>query len=94
MANMPNKEDYVKTGNDPDELLKIYTDWYDGSIRGMDAEIGRLLEALREMGLDQDTLMVWAADHGEEFWEHGRLLPRPQRLWRIEPGANGLPLAE
>src|SRR5258706_6282886 len=25
------------------------------------------------MKLDQDTLMVWAADHGEEFWEHGRL---------------------
>jgi arylsulfatase A-like enzyme len=25
------------------------------------------------MGLDQDTLMVWAADHGEEFWEHGKM---------------------
>lgn len=71
---LPHKDEYVKkTGNDPDELLKIYKDWYDGSIRGMDAEIGRLLEALREMGLDQDTLMVWAADHGEEFWEHNQL---------------------
>src|SRR6185295_16945727 len=59
---LPNKDEYLKTGNDPDELLKIYTDWYDGSIRGVDAEIGRLLEALRGMGLDQDTLMVWAAD--------------------------------
>jgi len=73
MDNMPTKAEYLKTGNKPDELLKIYTDWYDGSIRGVDAEIGRLLEALREMGLDQDTLMIWAADHGEEFWEHGRL---------------------
>lgn len=72
MDSMPSKEDYLTTGNDPNELLKIYTDWYDGSIRGVDAEIGRLLEALREMGLDQDTLMVWAADHGEEFWEHGK----------------------
>lgn len=70
---LPQKKDYLKTGNDPEELLKIYTDWYDGSIRGVDAEIGRLLEALREMGLDQDTLMVWGTDHGEEFWEHGRL---------------------
>ena len=73
MDNMPTKADYLKTGNNPEELLKIYMDWYDGSIRGMDAEIGRLLEALREMGLEQDTLFVWAADHGEEFWEHGRL---------------------
>ncbi|GEM_PF-609958 len=70
---LPAKQDYLKTGHDPAELLKIYMDWYDGSIRGADAEIGRLLEALREMGLDQDTLMVFAADHGEEFWEHGRL---------------------
>ena len=73
MDNMPAKAEYVKTGNPPEELLKIYTDWYDGAIRGMDAEIGRLLEALREMGLDQDTLMVWGTDHGEEFWEHGKL---------------------
>lgn len=70
---LPTKEDYLKTGHNPAELLKIYMDWYDGSIRGVDAEIGRLLEALRAMGIDQDTLMVFAADHGEEFWEHGRL---------------------
>jgi arylsulfatase A-like enzyme len=74
MFGLPRKDEYVaKTGNDPDELLKIYKDWYDGSIRGMDAEIGRLLEALREMGLEQDTLMVWGTDHGEEFWEHNQL---------------------
>jgi arylsulfatase A-like enzyme len=70
---LPSKEDYLKTRHDPEELLKIYKDWYDGSIRGMDAEIGRLLEALRDLGIEQDTLFVWGADHGEEFWEHGRL---------------------
>jgi arylsulfatase A-like enzyme len=73
MDSMPAKEEYLKTGNSPEELLKIYTDWYDGSIRGADAEIGRLLEALRDMGLEKDTLFVWATDHGEEFWEHGKL---------------------
>ena len=41
MFGLPHKDEYIaKTGNDPDELLKIYKDWYDGSIRGMDAEIG------------------------------------------------------
>lgn len=70
---MPMKEEYVsKTGNDPDELLRIYTDWYDGSIVGMDNEIGRLLDALKGMGIDDDTLIVFASDHGEELWEHGR----------------------
>jgi arylsulfatase A-like enzyme len=73
MDAMPDKEEYLKTGNAPEELLKIYQDWYDGSIRGADSEIGRLLEALRDMGLEKDTLFVWATDHGEEFWEHGKL---------------------
>jgi arylsulfatase A-like enzyme len=70
---LPEKDDYVeKTGRDPEELLRIYTDWYDGSIRGVDAEVGRLLEALRGMGLDDDTLIVFSSDHGEELWDHGR----------------------
>ena len=70
---LPFKDDYVtKTGNDPDELLRMFTDWYDGSIRGMDSEVGRLLEALEDMGIDDDTLIVFSSDHGEELWEHGR----------------------
>ena len=47
-------------------------DWYDGSIRAMDAEVARLFEKLRELGLDDDTLFVFMSDHGEEFLEHGR----------------------
>jgi hypothetical protein len=39
----------------------------------MDAEIGRLLEALRNLNLDRRTLVVYTADHGEEFLEHGRM---------------------
>ena len=38
----------------------------------MDAELGRLRERLGEMGLDRRTLIVFLADHGEEFLEHGR----------------------
>jgi arylsulfatase A-like enzyme len=45
--------------------------WYDGSIREMDTELERLMERLRELGLDQNTLLVFTSDHGEEFFEHG-----------------------
>ncbi len=38
----------------------------------MDAEIGRLRERLAALGLDRSTLVVFVADHGEEFLEHGR----------------------
>ena len=46
-------------------------DWYDSSIRAMDAELGRLIETLDELGLHDDTLLAFIADHGEEFLEHG-----------------------
>jgi arylsulfatase A-like enzyme len=48
-------------------------DWYDGSIRGMDAELGRLVERLRALGLDREVLLVVTGDHGEEFLDHGRM---------------------
>ncbi len=46
---------------------------YDGEIRYNDQAIGSLLDALREHDLLKSTLIVLTADHGEEFWEHGRL---------------------
>ena len=69
---MPTRGDLVKAGLDPEAYIAGDRDWYDGSIRGMDAEIGRLLERLREWGLDRRTLVVFTGDHGEEFLEHGR----------------------
>lgn len=45
---------------------------YDASIHSVDREIGRLLETLRDLGLASNTVVIVTADHGEEFWEHGR----------------------
>jgi arylsulfatase A-like enzyme len=44
---------------------------YDEEIRFTDAGIGRLLDALRERGHFDDSVIVLTADHGEEFYEHG-----------------------
>ena len=46
-------------------------DRYDGEIAHTDRQIGRLLETLRSDGLDERTMVVFTADHGEEFGEHG-----------------------
>ncbi len=70
---MPNREELVQAGIDPEAYVAYEKDWYDGSIRAMDAEIGRLVERLRELGLDRRTLVAFVADHGEEFLEHGRM---------------------
>jgi arylsulfatase A-like enzyme len=39
----------------------------------MDAEVGRLIERLREMGLENKVQVAFMSDHGEEFIEHGRM---------------------
>lgn len=46
---------------------------YDGEIRSMDEAFGRLLAFLRSRGRYDGALIVFTADHGEEFDEHGTL---------------------
>lgn len=45
---------------------------YDGEVRYVDEQVGRLLDALRNMGLYDDSLIILTSDHGEEFWDHDR----------------------
>ena len=47
---------------------------YDGEITFVDEQIGRLTEALHELDLAADTLVVLTADHGEGLWDHGEEL--------------------
>lgn len=45
---------------------------YDGAVYATDVAIGRLLDALKRRSLDQRTLVIVTADHGEELYEYGR----------------------
>ena len=69
---IPTREELVSAKIDPEGFVGYNRDLYDGSIRGMDAEIGRLKQRLSDLGLRDKTLMVFTGDHGEEFLEHGR----------------------
>ena len=44
---------------------------YDGEIAFADAQLGRVLDALREAGRLDDTVVIMASDHGESLGEHG-----------------------
>jgi arylsulfatase A-like enzyme len=68
---MPMPVDFKAAGVDLATFRERELTWYDGSIREMDTELERLMERLRELGLDQRTLLVFTSDHGEEFFEHG-----------------------
>ena len=44
---------------------------YEAIVRSVDAELGRLFQALEERGMMSNTAVVLTADHGDEFGEHG-----------------------
>ncbi len=46
-------------------------DAYDAEIAYSDAQLARLLDALKQRHLYENTLLLIIADHGEEFWDHG-----------------------
>jgi len=44
---------------------------YDEDVRALDAAVARVLKGLREAGFDEQTVVVFVADHGEELLDHG-----------------------
>ena len=51
---------------------------YQATVRQVDASVGRLLDALDAAGVADDTAVLLAGDHGEEFQEHGHLAHYPK----------------
>lgn len=39
--------------------------YYFGSVTGVDREFGRIMDALKEMGMEENTIVVFSSDHGE-----------------------------
>jgi len=54
--------------------LAYLVDRYDSALRKTDGVIGKLVETLRQEGLLDKTLLVVTGDHGENFFEHQRLV--------------------
>ncbi len=55
----------------PIELAREAIQAYYASITFADAQIGRILDALAETGLDENTIVVFTSDHGYHMGEHG-----------------------
>ena len=53
-----------------DEILRARTAYW-GLVTRMDIMIGEILTALRQNGLDQNTVILYSSDHGEQVGEHG-----------------------
>lgn len=82
------EEDYVLYQDIPtDSLLvrpnvdrsmkkKASAPYYFASVTGVDRAFGRILNALKEEGLEQNTIVVFTSDHGETMCSHGLSDPK------------------
>ncbi|WP_396611637.1 sulfatase [Haloferax sp. S1W] len=66
---------YQRAIKDPDSITnderQLLIDLYDAEIRYNDKRISEFLDALRERELLENSLVVFTADHGDAFGEHG-----------------------
>jgi len=51
------------------EKQKVLEAYY-ASVTFMDAQVGRILDALKQQGLDDNTIVVFTSDHGYHLGEH------------------------
>lgn len=64
---------YDRLGNPTD--IEYVAAQYDSEITYMDERIGELLQTIKKEGMEEDTLVLIVADHGEILTEHGPQTP-------------------
>ena len=55
------------TAEEKTQLIALY----DAGVASVDQQVGRVLDELAALQLDDDVLVAVVSDHGEEFWEYG-----------------------
>jgi arylsulfatase len=53
-----------------DAEFQSIVDQYDGEIAFNDMQIGKVLDRVTAMGIDENTMVIVTSDHGEEFRDH------------------------
>ena len=71
------RKSYSRIGEQSDDQLReIIANTY-GQIALIDHNVGRLLIALEEAGLAEDTIVLYISDHGDWLGDHGLILKGP-----------------
>lgn len=71
----PRNEEFEKLGLEGDELLRWkyqrYAKDYLRCVASVDDSVGRILDTLDELGLEDDTIVIYTSDQGWFLGEHG-----------------------
>jgi arylsulfatase A-like enzyme len=72
------KADYDALPHIKDHTLRVYA----AMIRSLDRNVGRVLDALKQQGLDDNTIVVFTSDNGGAHYIGQPDLNRPYRGWK------------
>ncbi len=71
------RREYSRITPQTDAQLAEMTANYFGMISFIDHGVGRVLDALEQAGLEDDTIVIFTSDHGELLGDHGLYLKGP-----------------
>lgn len=80
------KEDYDALPQIPDHRRRVYA----AMVRSVDRSVGRVLQTLKEEGLDQNTLVIFTSDNGAPGYIGIPDVNQPYRGWKLTFFEGGL----
>ncbi len=80
------KQDYDALDHIEDHTERVYA----GMIRGLDRGVGRVLQALKDNGLDDNTIVIFTSDNGGAGYVGIADLNKPYRGWKITNFEGGI----
>jgi uncharacterized sulfatase len=79
------REDYDALPQIEDHTLRVYA----GMIRALDRSVGRVLQALEDNGLSENTLVIFTSDNGGAGYIGLPDINRPYRGWKLNHFEGG-----
>lgn len=70
--NDPHADNWARLSEEERGQLTEWMKVYYAMTANLDDNIGRLMEGIKEMGLENNSIIVFTSDHGELFGAHGR----------------------
>ena len=62
------RDDFINGGG-YEETMRCYY----AMVNSIDTQLGRVLDKLKELGIEDNTIVVFSTDHGEQFTSQGRM---------------------
>ena len=80
------KEDYDALAHIPDHRRRVYS----AMIRSVDRSVGRVMQTLREEGLEENTIVIFTSDNGAPGYIGLPEVNQPYRGWKLTFFEGGL----